>query len=95
MNIIESKSLTKIYGIGQTAVKALNNVNLKIKEGDFLAVMGPSGCGKTTLLHMLGGLDNPTSGSIFLEGADISNMKDNQLTKLRRKKLALYFNILI
>ena len=91
MAIIEVTQLTKIYGSGDTAVKALDGVNLSIDAGKLVAVMGPSGCGKSTLLHLIGGLDRPTSGVVLIEGRDISRMKDDELTKLRRQKMGFIF----
>lgn len=91
MAFIEVKQLTKIYGTGDAAVKALNVVNLSIDEGKLVAVMGPSGCGKSTLLHLIGGLDQPTSGTVLIEGKDIGQMPDNELTELRRQKMGFIF----
>lgn len=91
MAIIEVKNLSKVYGAGDTAVVALDGVNLVIEEGKFVAVMGPSGCGKSTLLHLIGGLDSPSSGSVLIEGQDIAAMKDEQLTELRRRKMGFVF----
>lgn len=91
MAIIEVKNLSKVYGAGDTAVTALDGVNLSIDEGRFVAVMGPSGCGKSTLLHLIGGLDHATSGSVFIDGQDIAAMKDEQLTELRRRKMGFIF----
>ncbi len=91
MAIIEVNQLTKVYGSGDTAVRALDGVSLSIDEGKLVAVMGPSGCGKSTLLHLIGGLDQPTSGSVLIEGRDISRMKDDELTTLRRQKMGFIF----
>ena len=91
MAIIEVNQLTKVYGSGDTAVRALDGVNLSIEAGQLVAVMGPSGCGKSTLLHLVGGLDQPTSGTVLIEGRDISRMKDDELTKLRRQKMGFIF----
>ncbi len=91
MAIIEVNQLTKVYGSGDTAVKALDGVNLTIDAGKLVAVMGPSGCGKSTLLHLIGGLDRPTSGTVLIEGRDISRMKDDELTTLRRQKMGFIF----
>ena len=91
MATIEVKNLSKIYGSGETKVTALDAVNLTIEQGQFVAVMGPSGCGKSTLLHLIGGLDRPTDGSVFIEGNDISKMSDNTLTELRRRKMGFIF----
>ena len=91
MSIIEVNQLTKVYGSGDTAVKALDGVSLTIDAGKLVAVMGPSGCGKSTLLHLIGGLDRPTSGTVLIEGRDISRMKDDELTTLRRQKMGFIF----
>jgi len=88
---IEIRSLTKIYKTGRIEFKALNNVSLKIKKGDFVALMGPSGSGKTTLMNMIGCLDRPTSGEIFLEGQNLSTMPDYQLAEIRSKKIGFVF----
>jgi putative ABC transport system ATP-binding protein len=97
MSIIEVKDLTKVYGEKSATVTALKSVNLSVEKGQFVAVMGPSGCGKSTLLHLIGGLDRPTSGSVFIDGKDISTLKDDDLTELRRRKMGFvfqFFNLL-
>jgi putative ABC transport system ATP-binding protein len=97
MNIVRTENLTKTYGSGSTAVTALERVSVSIGSGEFVTVMGPSGCGKSTLLHLIGGLDRPTEGRVFLEGQDIYAMKDDQLTELRRRKIGFifqFFNLL-
>jgi putative ABC transport system ATP-binding protein len=91
MSLIQTENLTKIYGSGETAVTALDHVNLKVDTGEFVAIMGPSGCGKSTLLHLLGGLDRPSEGGVSIEGTDIADMKDDDLTKLRRRKMGFVF----
>jgi putative ABC transport system ATP-binding protein len=91
MAIVETENLTKVYGKGETAVTALNRINLSIKTGEFVAVMGPSGCGKSTLLHLLGGLDRPTSGRVLLNGSDMTKLGDEKLTELRRQKMGFVF----
>jgi putative ABC transport system ATP-binding protein len=88
---IETHSLTKIYKTGKVEFRALNNVSLKIKKGDFIALMGPSGSGKTTLMNILGCLDRPTSGDVFLEGQNISILPDSQLAEIRSKKIGFVF----
>jgi putative ABC transport system ATP-binding protein len=89
--IVETEQLTKVYGQGATAVTALDNVNLRIQPGYFVAVMGPSGCGKSTLLHLLGGLDKPTAGRVFVDGNDLARLNDDALTELRRRKIGFVF----
>ncbi|MEW6403578.1 MAG: ABC transporter ATP-binding protein [Chloroflexota bacterium] len=91
MSNIQTEKLTKIYGSGATAVTALNHVNLNIREGEFVAVMGPSGCGKSTLLHLLGGLDRPSEGHILIGGHNLSDLNDDRLTELRRRKIGFVF----
>ncbi len=91
MNIVETEFLTKRYGQGETAVIALDRINLKIAAGEFVAVMGPSGCGKSTLLHLIGGLDRPTSGQVSLAGQDLATLKDDALTELRRREIGFVF----
>jgi putative ABC transport system ATP-binding protein len=91
MAIVRTESLTKIYGKGETAVTALNKVNLSIEQGQFVSVMGPSGCGKSTLLHLIGGLDRVTSGRILLDGRDLAGLNDQELTELRRRRIGFVF----
>lgn len=89
--ILQAKGLKKYYGEGETQVRALDNVNLKIKQGQFLAIVGTSGSGKSTLLNMLGGLDRPTGGSVEIGGTEISKMNDEQLTVFRRQRIGFIF----
>jgi ABC-type lipoprotein export system ATPase subunit len=89
--LIELKNVSKIYGKGRTAVKALSNINLKVKEGEFLAIIGPSGSGKTTLLNIMGALDKPTSGEVFIDNINISKIKESNLYKVRREKVGFIF----
>lgn len=91
MTILETKDLKKIYGKEDTAVHALDGVNLTIENGEFVAIVGTSGSGKSTLLHMLGGLDRPTSGSVVVDGKDIFTLKDEALTIFRRRKIGFVF----
>lgn len=89
--IIEAQGLTRVYGAGESAVTALDHVDLAVTTGEFTAVMGPSGCGKSTLLHLLGGLDRPTSGRVLVEGTDIATLDDTHLTELRRRRMGFVF----
>ena len=91
MSILETKDLRKIYGSGDTEVRALDGVNLQIENGEFVAIVGTSGSGKSTLLHMLGGLDRPTSGNVIVDGKDIFSLKDEALTIFRRRKIGFVF----
>ena len=91
MTVIDTADLTKVYGSGEAAVIALDRANVSLAPGEFVAVMGPSGCGKSTLLHLIGGLDRPTSGTVRIEGRDISTMGDDELTTLRRRRLGFVF----
>lgn len=89
--IIKTERLTKIYGKKPNEVRALDRIDLAIKKGEFLAVMGPSGSGKTTLLNMLGALDKPTSGEVFLDGVQISKVPERKLFRIRREKVGFVF----
>ena len=91
MIILETKGLKKHYGEGESLVKALDNVNLKVEQGEFVSIVGTSGSGKSTLLHMLGGLDYPTEGSVFVDGKDISTLKVEALAIFRRRKIGFVF----
>ena len=91
MTILETMELRKIYGSGNTEVRALDGVNLSVEKGEFVAVVGTSGSGKSTLLHMLGGLDRPTSGTVTVDGRELSALKDEALTIFRRRKIGFVF----
>ncbi len=91
MAILETRKLKKYYGSGDTAVKALDGVNLSVEEGEFVAIVGTSGSGKSTLLHMIGGLDRPTSGTVKVAGKDIFLLKNDALTIFRRRKIGFVF----
>ena len=91
MCILETHDLRKIYGDGETAVRALDGVNLRVSEGEFVAVVGTSGSGKSTLLNMMGGLDRPTSGVVVVDGREIFAMKDDELTIFRRRRIGFVF----
>ena len=86
MDILKACGLRKIYGSGETAVHALDGVDLTVEKGEFVAIVGTSGSGKSTLLHMLGGLDRPTEGKVFVDGKDIFALKDEELTIFRRRQ---------
>lgn len=90
-NILSTQDLTKSYKIGKLEVPALRGVSLEVKKGEFVAIMGPSGCGKSTLLHLLGGLLSPTSGSIIIDGEDLSKVSDAKRTDIRRRKIGFVF----
>ena len=91
MAVLLTKSLKKYYGNEENMVKALDDVNLSINQGEFAAIVGTSGSGKSTLLHMLGGLDRPTSGTVEVEGEDIFKLNDDKLTIFRRRKIGFIF----
>lgn len=91
MSILETNNLRKIYGSGNTEVRALDGVNICVENGEFVAIVGTSGSGKSTLLHMLGGLDRPTEGSVTVDGKDIFQLKDEALTIFRRRKIGFVF----
>ena len=91
MEVLHTNNLKKIYGNGENQVKALDGINLSIKQGEFVSIVGTSGSGKSTLLHMLGGLDQPTDGKVFVDGKDIFSMKKDALTIFRRRKIGFVF----
>ena len=91
MSVLETKDLRKVYGAGDTEVRALDGVDLAVEQGEFVAVVGTSGSGKSTLLHMLGGLDRPTGGTVSVDGRDIFSLKDEELTIFRRRKIGFVF----
>ena len=91
MTILETRDLRKVYGSGDTEVRALDGVNLTVEKGEFVAVVGTSGSGKSTLLHMLGGLDRPTGGTVTVDGRELSALKDEELTIFRRRKIGFVF----
>ncbi len=90
-SILESIELTKIFKTGKIEVAAVRDVSIKVREGEFIAIMGPSGCGKSTLLHLLGGLATPTSGRVLVDGEEVSSGKDAVRTDIRRRKIGFVF----
>ena len=91
MEILRVEHLTKIYGTGETQVKAVDDVSFSVEKGAFVAVVGASGSGKSTLLHMIGGVDRPTSGSILIEGEDICRLNPDQLAIFRRRQVGIIY----
>ena|SRR5665647_427126 len=91
MEILRVENLSKIYGKGETAVKALDNVSFSVKKGEFVAIIGPSGSGKSTLLHILGGVDTPTSGKVFVENADVYALDETKIAIFRRRQIGLIY----
>ena len=91
MAILLTEDLRKYYRLGDSTVRALDGISLKVEKGEFAAIVGRSGSGKSTLLHMLGGLDVPTSGKVIVDGRDISNMTKDELTIFRRRKIGFVF----
>lgn len=91
MLLLETRNLKKVYGAGETAVKALDGVNLKVERGEFVAVVGTSGSGKTTLLNLIGALDVPTSGEIFVDQRNLQKLSEEELTVFRRRKIGFVF----
>ena len=95
--VVQANNITRVYGEGETAVHALNGCSVAVSHGELTAVMGPSGSGKSTLMHILAGLDRPTTGDVMIEGIDITTLGDNDLTKLRRQHIGFifqFFNLL-
>lgn len=91
MEMVKLENVSKIYGSGENALKALEHVNVTINKGEAVAVVGSSGCGKSTMLHIIGGVDSPTEGKVFIEGMDITNLKDEEMSIFRRRKIGFVF----
>ena len=91
MSILVAEHLKKYYGEGETLVKALDDVSLRVERGEFVSIIGTSGSGKSTLLHMLGGLDNPTEGKVIIDDKDISGLRGDELCIFRRRKIGFIF----
>ncbi|MFS0749272.1 ABC transporter ATP-binding protein [Oceanobacillus sp. 1P07AA] len=97
MEMLKIENLSKVYGKGDTAVKALDNVSFKVSKGEFVAIIGPSGSGKSTLLHLLGGVDQPSEGKVFVDGTDMYQLNETQLAIFRRRQIGLiyqFYNLL-
>jgi putative ABC transport system ATP-binding protein len=90
-DVLETIDLKMVYHVGKVDVNALRGVNLKVSEGEYVAIMGPSGCGKSTLLHVIGGMLQPTSGRVLVDGEELTKMSDGQRTDLRRRKIGFVF----
>ena len=90
-SILKTEDLCKFYGSGDNLVKAVDHINLQIRQGEFVSIVGKSGSGKSTLLHMLGALDNPTSGKVWIDGENIASFKEGDLSKIRRRKIGFVF----
>ena len=91
MEILRVENLSKIYGRGDTAVRALDNVSFSVRKGEFVAIIGPSGSGKSTLLHILGGVDTPTAGKVFIDGTDVYQLNATNLAIFRRRQIGLIY----
>lgn len=97
MEILRCENLSKIYGSGDTCVKALDGISFSVQAGEFVSIVGPSGSGKSTLLHILGGVDKPTKGKVFIGGTDIHGLSENKLAVFRRRQIGLiyqFYNLL-
>ena len=91
MEILRVENLSKVYGKDETMVRALNNVSFSVEKGEFVAIIGPSGSGKSTLLHILGGVDRPTMGRVFVDQTDIYSLNETQLAIFRRRQIGLIY----
>lgn len=91
MEILRVENLSKVYGSGETQVKALDNISFSVNRGEFVAIIGASGSGKSTLLHLLGGVDRPSSGKVYVDGTDIYGLDENKLAIFRRRQLGLIY----
>lgn len=92
--MIATRNLKKVYNTGEVETTALDNVNLNVQEGEFVAIMGPSGCGKSTLLNILGLIDTPTEGTYHFAGEEVSRRTEKQRAELRKKVLVMFFKVL-
>lgn len=97
MEMLRIENLSKVYGKGDTAVKALDDISFSVDKGEFVAIIGPSGSGKSTLLHLLGGVDRPSEGKVFVDGTDMYELNETQLAIFRRRQIGLiyqFYNLL-
>lgn len=91
MEILRCENVSKVYGKGETQVKALDNVSFTVEKGEFVSIIGPSGSGKSTLLHILGGVDKPTDGKVYIDGTDIHSLSEDKLAIFRRRQIGLVY----
>ena len=91
MEILRVENLSKIYGKGETAVKAIDDISFSVEKGEFVAIIGPSGSGKSTMLHILGGVDRPTKGKVYINDTDIYSLNNNDLAIFRRRNVGLIY----
>ncbi len=91
MEVLRTEKLNKIYGTGENQVEAIKDISISVKRGEFVAIMGPSGSGKSTFLHIIGGVERPTSGKVFIDGIDIYSMTDEELAIFRRRQIGLVY----
>jgi putative ABC transport system ATP-binding protein len=91
MEILRCENVSKVYGTGETAVTALHNVSFNVEKGEFVSIIGPSGSGKSTLLHILGGVDQPTSGKVYIDGTDMHSLSEDKLAIFRRRQIGLVY----
>ncbi len=91
MEILRCENVSKVYGTGETAVTALDHVSFSVEKGEFVSVIGPSGSGKSTLLHILGGVDKPTEGKVYIDGTDMHSLREDMLAVFRRRQIGLVY----
>lgn len=91
MEILRVEDISKVYGRGDTAIRALDHVSFSVKRGEFVAIIGPSGSGKSTLLHILGGVDTPSSGNVYIDQTNLSDLNETQLAVFRRRQIGLIY----
>ena len=91
MEILRCENVSKVYGTGETAVTALDHVSFSVEKGEFVSVIGPSGSGKSTLLHILGGVDKPTEGKVYIDGTDMHSLREDKLAVFRRRQIGLVY----